>query len=426
MRLGAVLVVAFLAAASPARAAWQRQRIATEGVSYIAPALAGNERGDAALVFRRGAAVYVAVARPGGDLGRARKIPAADFSKRTGRFDFGNPERLQVAVDERGNVLVGWTYNDGSAAARPFSRDEGCCRRIRLALLRHGSSRFVASKTMGRPGVDSYLQTLAIVAGRVGVAWSDNNGINAKFSRRGVQLGAPVRVAAAEVFAAMPLATGPELTFLTTSDYGPDFSVDWRIAELRVARSTTTRTLYARHSQYPSVEVAANARGQQTLAWTEEVGPSAYDVYAGFRAPGDTFHPRLLSGRGLYNDPAVALASTGATVVGWDNNRRVFAAGRRPGGAFGGLARFSPWSSYVYSPQVAANRGGRGLVAWQGTSGHLFAAFRTRGGRRVSRREVAGSARVGQGVVLDSHGVGRVVWMRDTNLYAARERFPVK
>jgi hypothetical protein len=430
MRLAAWLLAAMglaLAAASPAGAAWKRQLVAKDGVYDTAPALAGNERGDAALVFRRGNAVYVAIARPSGDLGRARKIPAADFGDPIPGSDFGNPNGLRVAVDERGNTLVGWTYNDGSAPPRPSSRDEGCCRRIQLTLLRHGSTRFVASKTMGRPGVDSYLEGIAIVDGRVGVAWDDYYGTNAKFSRRGLQLGAPARIAGASALAVMPLAAGPVLTFLSTSNYGPDFSVDWRIAELRGARSTTTRTLFARHSQYPHAAVAANARGQQTLAWTEEVGSRAYDVYAAFRGPADTFRPHILSRRGSYDDPVVALASTGAAVVGWDNSRRIFAAGRRPGGAFGGVAKFPP-RSYVYSPQVAVNRSGRGLVAWQALGSHdrQFVAFRSRGGRRIGLKDIGRTTWTARGVVLDSHGIARIAWMLDNRMYAARGKFPAK
>ena len=428
MRLAVWLLAAMglaLASASPTAAAWKRQLVATDGFAYTAPALAGNERGDAALAFRRGNAVYVAIARPGGDLGRARRIPAADFGKGRPGSDFGNPESLRVAVDERGNTLVGWTYNDGSAPARPFSRDEGCCRRIRLALLRHGSRRFVASETMGRPKIDSHLRSTAIVDGRIGVAWDDFDGTNAKFSRRGVQLGAPVRIADAIALAAMPLATGPVITFLSTSNYGPDFSVDWRIAELRVGRSTTTRTLFARHSQFPNAAVAANARGQQTLAWTEEVGSSAYDVYTAFRGARDTFQPHILSRRGLYYTPVPAIASTGAAVVGWNNTRRIFAAGRRPGGAFGGVAKFSLWS-YVYAPQAAVNRSGRGLVTWQGSGypAHLFAAFRSLGGRRIGRSDVGRMTQSAQGVVLDSRGVARVAWTQENKVYAARGRFP--
>jgi hypothetical protein len=378
--------------------------------------VAGNERGNAALVYDGANGLYVAVAEPGRDFGPPRLVP----SSRDGR-DF---ER--IAVDERGNVLVGWTYNDGSQAPRPSQRDEGCCRRVRLALLRHGSSQFVVSRTMGRPGFDSWLRSIAIVNGRVGVLWDDSDFTSARFSRRGLTLGSTVRVAGAQGLAAMPLRTGPVVTF-ERADYVPgatDFTVDWSIGELMVGRSPANRTLLSRRGDYPALALAVNAHGEQAIAWTESVGTSAYDVYAGFRKPGELFHPRRLSQRGTYASPDVALASTGAALVAWDRlNKRVLVAARRPGGGFGSVRGFSPLSeSPVYPPQVAVGPSGRGLVTWEASGGGGRAAFRDLDGRRVGLRRF-GRGLV-PGAVLDGHGIGRVASKQAGSVYAFRETFP--
>jgi hypothetical protein len=430
MRLAACLLaaVAIVLASAPAAGAagWSRQKIANDAVYYSPPVIGGNERGDAALVFRRDDGLYVAVARPGGDFGRGHRIPGSAF---------GDPAALRVAVDARGNILVGWTYNDGSKAPRPNARDEGCCRRIRLALLRHGTTRFGVSKTMGRPGFDSALRAMAIVEGRVGVAWDDFDGASAKFSSRALKLGAAVRVpnaspsGSASALAVIPLRVGAILLFRRMSDsFYPDFTVDWSLGEVRIARSTTTRTLFSRHSQFPEIGVAANERGEQALAWSEEVASTGpYDLYAGFRRPGAPFKPRLLSSRNAsYQSPRLALASTGAAGLGWDNGKRILAAGRRPGAAFGGIGTFSP-SAYVIGPDVAVAPSGRGLITWSSSPpDHVFAAFRTRGGRRIGVHDFGRAPLQIPGAVLDSRGSARVAWMRDTNVWVARGRFPVK
>src|SRR5205823_4219429 len=81
MRLAAwpaLAVAAVLASAPSADAAWSRQRIGPTAASTFAEtALAGNEHGDAAIVFEEPRGLSVAVARAGGDFGRSRSIPGS-------------------------------------------------------------------------------------------------------------------------------------------------------------------------------------------------------------------------------------------------------------------------------------------------------------------------------------------------------------
>jgi hypothetical protein len=416
MRLAAWLLAAMalaLAAASPAGAAWTRQQVASSAPDYIHSAtIAGNERGHAALVFSDAAGLHVAVAEPGREFGRPRRVPRSGGG--------GGYERL--AVDENGNVLLGWTYNDESQPPRPFQRDEGCCRRIRLALLRHGSSHFEVTGTMGRPRFDSQLRHIAMINGRVGVAWDDFGGPSARFSRRGLQLGRAVRVpGAAYALAAMPLRTGPVLTYYSAA-YREDATVDWSVGELRPGRSPATRTLLSRHGGYPYVGLAANASGDQAFAWSENVGnTSEFNTYGGFRKAGGVFHPRLLSHGGSYDSPRVALASTGAVLVAWHRDKRVWAAGRRPGGAFGGARAFTP-AGAPYPIAVGVQPSGRGVVTWEGSSGGGHVAFRSIGGRRVGVHKFGQG--LSDGAALDARGVARLALTRLSAVYAFRGSFP--
>src|SRR2546423_7536828 len=101
MRLAAWLLAAMAIialGAAPAGAAWTSQRVAqTPSGESGAPVLAGNERGDAALVFRSGSGISLALARPGREFGRPRKVPGTS-----------NESSGRVAIDEHGNVLVVW------------------------------------------------------------------------------------------------------------------------------------------------------------------------------------------------------------------------------------------------------------------------------------------------------------------------------
>src|SRR3954447_14723420 len=123
MRLAACLLAAMalaLAAASPAGAAWTRQQVASSAPDYIHSAtIARNERGHAALVFSDAGGLHVSVAEPGPEFGRPRRVPRSGGG--------GGYERL--AVDEHGNVLLGWTYNDESQPPRRSTAPRGCARR---------------------------------------------------------------------------------------------------------------------------------------------------------------------------------------------------------------------------------------------------------------------------------------------------------
>jgi hypothetical protein len=214
--------------------------------------------------------------------------------------------------------------------------------------------------------------------------------------------------------------------------YGADGIPDWSIRELRVTRGTT-RLLFSRQSAFSFLTVASNAHGEQVVAWLEGTPAGGNDLYAGFRKAGTVFRARRLSGA-RFDPPSIALASTGAAAVAWERGygTLIYAAGRPPGGALGGVGLISSRSldDFVYNPWVAVAPSGRALVTWEGFSRrggyHQRAAFRSRGGRRVGIQDLGRTnsfARLNS-VALDSHGNGRVVWSNALDVIAALGSLP--
>src|SRR4051794_39711890 len=109
-------VLALLLLPAPADAAWRVQTIHAGSSGYSDVALVGNARGDAALAFELPGGIGLAIAQRGHAFGKPHKVP---FS--------GGGTAPHVAIDERGNVLVLWTYFDGFEEEDIESRDEGCC-----------------------------------------------------------------------------------------------------------------------------------------------------------------------------------------------------------------------------------------------------------------------------------------------------------
>jgi hypothetical protein len=430
MRLAACLValaVVVLAGASPAVAAWRTQRVATDrSADFGLVGMAGNGRGDAALVYEEDNGIALAVARPGRPFAAPRLLP------RSG--DYSNVD--QVAIDERGNVVVVWNYNDGSQPDPIDVRGEGCCERLRIALLKRGSRHVEGPRTLGAPGLDSYLGALSIVNGRIGVAWSDDSGsVVARFSRRGLTLGRAVRVIADNALSAVPLRTGPVFTFVRES-FGSDESETWTLHELRIVhgRARAPRRVFARHSDFAEVAAGSNASGSQVLAWTEPTatrGVSA--LYAGVRKLGGGIHPRRIARGRRLSAPSVDIAPSGAAIATASHgDREMYVGARRPGHAFGLARRFGPLvrGGYIEDVDVAVNSAGRALIVWTNAfstrASHLRAAFRSRGGRRVGLHDFGGGALGGvlPQIALDRHGGGRVAWHRVETIRAGRSPFP--
>jgi hypothetical protein len=409
-------VLAGALAASPAAATWSRERVASNAYEYGNPLLAMNERGDAALLYDTDTGLALARARPGRAFGRPREVPGA-----------GDDSNIGVAVDEHGNVLVAWSENDHSEEAPPFSRDEDCCERIKVVLLRPRSTRFSGPKTLSRAGRDAYLQAVAIVDGRIGIGWNEDYEVVARFSRRGLRMRSAVRASGDYVLAAVPLKSGPFVTFLR-AQYEPTRSSVFDLG-VRSGRRPAVRRLFSRKADLvSSVSVAANARGQEAIVWDE----GKHGVFAGARARGGRLRPRRVARRGVYGYPRVSIDRTGAAVAAWGNVHKVFTSARRPGKAFGKGVAFTRYRRglVIDDVQVAMNAAGRAVVAWRQQSTerrpeYLHAALRTRGGRRLSGRTLGRLTDEGPSttVGLDRRGVARVAWEHGKRMYAELGRF---
>jgi hypothetical protein len=424
MRLaGTLLALAMvaLAAASPAEAVWSHERVASGAADYGEVALAANERGDAALLFERRPGLSLALARPGGNFGRPRAVPRV-----------GDESDAGVAVDERGDVLVVWNYNDHTKPAPSFSRDDDCCERIRVALLPKGAKRFSGPKTLGPAGTDAYLQAFSLVNGRVGIGWSEGGQVVARFSRRGLRLGGAVRASGDQALAAAPLRTAPVLTFWRYR-YTGGLTVSWTLFDLVVpgGRAPVVRKLLSRVGQTPSIGLAANSHGDQVLAWSQPTGRNSYDVFAGARTRGAQFHPRLLSRAGSFDVPGISIGRTGSAVVAWTDSMRIFTAARPAGHGFGKAIVFRQRrkNAFVSELQVASDVAGRAVLSWRQESAQSFerehAALRSRGGRMLNERDFGPVSNFGspETTALDEHGIARVAWANGPP-YVALGRFP--
>jgi len=417
------VLIALLVITSSA-SGWSRQRLTKDAPDgYEDVGLAANDRGDAAIVFEGRAGISVAIARRGRAFGRPRIVRGG------GDFTATQP---RVAVDERGNVLVLWSYNDGTEPDPPFARDEGCCRRIHLSLRRAGGRSFGRPRTVGPPGQDSELQAFSMVNGRIGVGWTDYDGVAARFSRRGLAFGRAVRANGDSALAAVPLRTGPTLTFLRER-FDSDEPTTWTIHEVRVrrGRAQKPRQVHSRRGGYPTVALAANASGDQALAWGEESGAFS-SIFAGSRKRNGRFRVRRMTRRGTFSDPEVAIAPSGAAVVGWNRaGRAIYTAPRRPGRGFGPARQFGaalrrPGLGGV---RVAVDAAGRALIVWnqrKRRTSHLMGAFRTGGGRRFGFHDFGwGNTDSAQSpVTLGARRLARVGWRFGASVHAARGHIP--
>jgi hypothetical protein len=426
--LSVAALLAALACASPASAAWTQQRLTDHSSGPNDVALAGNERGDAAIAFQGTRGIALALARPGRPFGALRYVPGGS----TG-FD------PRVAIDEDGNVLVSWLYSDGSqqpAPGTPIYQD--CCVRVRLALLRPGTGKFLGPRSVGTPGHNVRFSALSIVDGRVGIAWGyDPERLAARFSTGALRLGPVVR-GEGVVVAAVPLATGPIVTFVRDdSTAGANGITDykWSLWEfrLRPGHPRTVRRLASRSGYFPAIAVATNARGEQAIAWAQQ-HTNQYDLYAGARSTNGHFAVRRLSQGGSVFGAAVAIARSGAAITAWnDAAGQIFAADRRPGGAaFGNGLAFGPRlaNTNIEGLQIGVDLAGHAVIGWiQRRSGGVptvIGAFRSLDGRRIGAHGLlfANSLGAQATAALDEHGFGRLAWRTGGTVNAGLGRGP--
>jgi hypothetical protein len=417
-------VIASLVVAAPA-SGWATQRLFDGQVNRADEEieLAGNVRGDAALVFLDRRGLRLAYARRGHAFGPARRVP---------RSRGGTVPR--VVIDRRGNVALAWNYFDGTDPPHPEARDEGCCLGGRFTTWNPRSRRFRRVQTLTPKGREVDIDALAIGAGRAAVAWSPYNGRSRmRFARRGHALGAAVKVPGGGLaLALLPSRSGTSVTYLADSRSKTVI----KEARVRRGRAVGARTVGRGLPNDLQISLATNARGDQAVTWQRGSNAEGAPVFAAARAPGERFRPRRISRRGgSYGQARVAIASSGAAVIAWSSRRgKLLASTRRAGASFGrARSLFGVRRGYINDVQVAIDATGRSVFAWseyrpRRYDDQIFAGFRSADGRVGPRRHL-GEAVVNLGfensVALDARGRARFAWARPTGVSAARARYRV-
>jgi hypothetical protein len=337
---------------------------------------ASNRRGDLAIAWADRRGLRVAVRKAGHRFGRARLVPHSG-SARLQEF-----ERFEIAMDDRGGVVIAWTYNDRSVPPDFNSRDEGCCLRVRATRLVRGR-RFLATRTISPGRQDAFALALAMSRrGAAAIVWTRAGLLEGAFARRGRSFGH---------------ARG--------------------IAGVRYANGVAPFVAYT-------------ARGRTLVTW-------AVTVYAAGSTPLARVLERTRSAAGRWSDrrtvgvllnadsPHIETDASGAQVAAWRGPRgRILAARRPAGGHFGAAHQVGPAGgagSYTTSPGLAVAPDGSATIAWRTFPAHGFdvlastaaPAKRFRPPTRL-RRERSNRGFVTEPVVAAGSGdLGFVVWPRN-------------
>jgi hypothetical protein len=417
------LSAALLALPAAAVAGWRPPETLSIGSPrYVEDVtVAGNSRGDAVAAWQGRSSVAFAYAHRGGPFGGVHEIPGGHG---------GSAPR--VAIDEQGNALVAWSYFDGTDPARPSQRDDGCCFGVRVNVRNAATGRFRRAQTLTPKGHDLSTPAVAIRRGQVALAWTQdaNANVYARAAPRGHRLGRAVHVhGGREALDVALLKDGPFVTYLGNG------SRSVRVHEFRVrhGRAAHKRTLSRRLSVYADASVATNASGAQAVAVSAGFGARS-PIYAGVRAPGGRFRMRRVARGSLPSSPRVAIARSGAALVGWNLYAgKIFTASRRPGKQFGAARQFGRTHAgdLISGLQIAVDRLGRGVVGWVQSrtvsSGRAHAAFRSRAaGRALQSRDLGPADTMGSEgkAALDEHGRARLIWRKGAAVVAGRGRFP--
>jgi hypothetical protein len=327
-----------------------------------------------------------------------------------------------VAIDESGNVLVVWSYFDGTAPAPPGDRDEGCCNAVRMTVRSASSGHFRRSQNLVPEGHDVRVGAIAIVAGRVAVAWAQASRIRARFAPRGRRLEAAGSVRGyGFAIGVAPSRRGARVTLQRLLNRGSEI----REFQLGRRRVSTVRTLVTSLPPFADVAMATNARGDQVASWGTKSGWR----YAAVRRHGGRFRARRVGRGSEFDYTSAAVSPDGrAGVVSWTTGGHIRIATRTGGGRFGAARSFAMPPRYASLITSAVDDAGRAVVAWSQLSAdapdRMVAALLSPRGRQLHRRQLDSSYVSGLTAAIDGRGRARVVWTDFSNVLAARASYP--
>jgi hypothetical protein len=234
----------------------------------------------------------------------------------------------------------------------------------------------------------------ALSKGRSAVAWTETAASFANVPASGVYLATgtskhPPRFG--RLALSVPSGHGIDELALAGGTAGPTagWTESWfdrfgtyraEVAVADLSGRVRARTFYVTGQLASGVTLAADAKGDQVLAWKTCDPVGGCSVRAVSRAASHRFgSPRRLGGIDTGEDPAAAVAPNGEALVGWVNGGHVLVADRRTaGGRFGGALTLSR-STGASSLALAFGPSGQALVAWvQGVvTPSVRAAFRS-------------------------------------------------
>ena len=430
-RLAAVVgVAAALVVAASAHAGWTEPQEIAGASGANAPAVDMNSRGDAAVVWAAGDSVFVAESTRGEQFGAPVRLASGMLA----------PNRVQVDVDDAGNVAIGWIYNDGSFDCTPCdSLSEHCCDRLAGVAKPAGAAAFRRPRTLSRKKEQTAYFDVAAGRGGGGFIWATPDTfvpdeVSAAFSRPDGELRStfPIaRMGRDHYINEVSLLIRPDgVASLAFEDDVPRLRERTRSAG---GRLSSVRTI-AHEEDLDFVARAADARGHEVGVWEHDFRTG----WAVRRRGGRYGRARIVPGAG---SSAFALAPDGGALLAWGGTRSlsVVAAARPPLRAFGKPRRLATSATdEQQSLAVAIGNGRRGMVAWawseaEATTGRVFARPWVGGGPTGTARELAlpggGGPQTNQfpskespAVAADARGDAIVVWDQDGRIGFARYR----
>jgi hypothetical protein len=121
----------------------------------------------------------------------------------------------------------------------------------------------------------------------------------------------------------------------------------------------------AEGEQASRVALAADARGDQMIAWSACASSGSCSVMAALRVAGGRFRRAIRLGPSdASGGPQVAIAPSGEALVGWIERRQVVVADRRPGARALAAGKVISRTNLAANLALAFGPGGEALAAW--------------------------------------------------------------
>ncbi|HEX8064929.1 MAG TPA: hypothetical protein VF520_00230 [Thermoleophilaceae bacterium] len=427
-----LLAVAFAAAAPPVALGADWLPIETVGTfSSRNPSgvtLAGNGRGDAVALWRDERGLQVAVARRGAPFAKARRVPGSSPTSP------GDVAVMGAVLNEGGKALIQWVAR-GRVYVAGLDVDGGFGR-TRAVTPASGLGRF--SSAIGPRG-------------RFAIAYTDgpsNKRLYARSAPPSGDLGPPIRIAAnATAHAVWYAGTRPYVAYTQPSEEHR------MLRERRIGARGRSRVI-ANLPKNAGIHVDTASNGVQAAVWSSGDGHGTKEpLLAAVRRPGGVFQPQQLDFRVQPQVLDVAVAPSGAALVGWAEwneattedgesdtpeywpSGRIVTAYRSPGGAFGEPRAFRPDSepALIEFLEMDINSRGQAALTWEGTRFYgiqhrLFAAVQARGEQPHVRPlteldEPPGRRTEGGSIAIDEQSRTAVDWTTGKRIRAMRGRF---